>query len=262
MADFGSSFKTARESMGLPLDQIATETRISTRFLEAIENEDFQVLPGGIFSRGFIRTYAERLGLDSEKAVAEYERISSYNEAAVMEGLRVSSPPPEKSNRILYPIAIGALVLLVIIYYIATRESPVFVTASPPAAAPATSPAPEPVAAPPISPPTTEVPAATTETAPVVPPAAPVKDVLTLNLEVTETTWVKISADGTDVVAGEILQPGTTRRYTAQSSIGVVVGNAGGLTIKVNNKPLRALGKSGQVRSITITPENLKDLIG
>ena len=76
MPNFGASFKKARESKGIPLDRIATETRISTRFLQAIENEDFHLLPGGIFNRGFIRTYAERLGLDPEQAVAEYEQLA------------------------------------------------------------------------------------------------------------------------------------------------------------------------------------------
>ena len=72
MTNFGSSFKKARDSKGISLDQIALETRISTRFLAAIENEEFHVLPGGIFNRGFIRTFAERIGLDPDQAVADY----------------------------------------------------------------------------------------------------------------------------------------------------------------------------------------------
>jgi cytoskeletal protein RodZ len=71
MSEFGSTFKARREAKGLSLEQIATETRISTRFLQAIEHDDFQVLPGGIFSRGFVRAYAEVLGMDPDKAVAD-----------------------------------------------------------------------------------------------------------------------------------------------------------------------------------------------
>src|SRR3989442_8716629 len=110
MSDFGSTFKNVRESKGLTLDQIAVETRIGTRFLEAIEKEEFHLLPGGIFSRGFVRTYAERLKLDPEKAVADFERAANYHEPSVMEGLRVSVPQADKSNRSLYPIAAGALI--------------------------------------------------------------------------------------------------------------------------------------------------------
>src|SRR5437868_14953473 len=118
MSDFGSTFRNAREAMGLTLDQIAAETRIGTRFLEAIEKEDFHLLPGGIFSRGFIRSYAERLKLDPELMVADFERTANYREPSVMEGLRVSVPQSEKINRSLYPIAGGVLVLLVVVFYL------------------------------------------------------------------------------------------------------------------------------------------------
>src|SRR4051794_16481015 len=104
MLDFGSTFKQAREAKGLTLGQIAGETRIGTRFLEAIEKEEFNLLPGGIFSRGFIRSYADRLGLDVEKTIAEFERLSNYREPQLMEGLRVSNESePQKTNRVIYP---------------------------------------------------------------------------------------------------------------------------------------------------------------
>src|SRR6267142_932212 len=108
MTDFGASFKKARESAGISLDQIAIETRISTRFLTAIENEEFELLPGGIFNRGFVRTYAERIGLDPDQAVSDYERLVQVREpgpAAVLATAESSAKAP----RSLYPIAIGAL---------------------------------------------------------------------------------------------------------------------------------------------------------
>ena len=63
------------------------------------------------------------------------------------------------------------------------------------------------------------------------------------------------------LIPEKILQPGTTRRYTAQESIKLSLGNAGGVDVQVNNRPLHPLGKDGQVRSIKITPKNLKDLV-
>src|SRR5690349_9403193 len=111
MANFGASFKQAREAKGISLDQIAAETRISTRFLQAIEDEEFNLLPGGIFNRGFVRTYAEKLGLDADQAVAIYERMT-----AVREPVEVTAAPPErgeKKSRHLYPLAIGGLILLI-----------------------------------------------------------------------------------------------------------------------------------------------------
>jgi cytoskeleton protein RodZ len=287
MSDFGSSFKKKRESMGLTLEQIANETRIGTRFLDAIEREDFQVLPGGIFSRGFIRSYAERLGMETEQAVAEFDRRANYKEPPVLETLHVSAPPPRTANKSLYPIAAGALLLVIVVavFYVATRQPAPSPTVSqaetsvpaPVAATPA--PAPEPAATPaetPVTP--AEPPAATTETAQVTPqppapqpptpppstqtttPAAETDAVLTLVVEAKELTWVKVLGDRY-VLMNENLQPGTTRRFTAKKSIGIITGNAGGLSLKLNDHEIRPLGKSGQIRQITITPENLKDFI-
>src|SRR5215468_12487960 len=75
MTNFGGRLKQARESRGISLDQIAAETRISTRFLNAIENEQFNLLPGGIFNKGFVRAFAEKVGLNPDEAVAAYERL-------------------------------------------------------------------------------------------------------------------------------------------------------------------------------------------
>src|SRR5689334_25421550 len=80
MSNFGATFKKARESKGISVDRIAAETRISSRFLLAIENEEFNLLPGGIFNRGFVRTYAEKVGLDADQAVADYERLVTVRE--------------------------------------------------------------------------------------------------------------------------------------------------------------------------------------
>src|SRR5213080_5499517 len=80
MTNFGTNFKRAREAKGISIDQIASETRISTRFLLAIENEQFHLLPGGIFNRGFIRAYAEKVGLDPNQAVADYSLLTGVRQ--------------------------------------------------------------------------------------------------------------------------------------------------------------------------------------
>src|SRR4029434_4576887 len=117
MANFGASFRRARESAGLPLEKIAAETRISTRFLLAIESEDFHLLPGGVFNRGFVRAYAAHLGLDPEQAVSEYARLSATSDEpldALREGERASA---KKAERSLYPILAVLLLVLVCGYY-------------------------------------------------------------------------------------------------------------------------------------------------
>jgi len=123
MSNLGASFKKAREAAGLPLEKIASETRISTRFLIAIENEDFHLLPGGIFNRGFIRAYAERLGMDPDEAVADYDRVSdtpSEPSGALTDPERSLS---RGSDRYLYLVAAGVLVVLIAVYYVMSRPA-------------------------------------------------------------------------------------------------------------------------------------------
>ncbi|HEV2305364.1 MAG TPA: RodZ domain-containing protein [Candidatus Acidoferrales bacterium] len=69
---FGEHLKREREMRGVSLEEISAATRISVRFLEALENEQWERLPGGIFNRGFIRSVARFLGLDEDGLVAEY----------------------------------------------------------------------------------------------------------------------------------------------------------------------------------------------
>jgi len=256
MTNFGSSFKRARETKGISIDQIASETRISTRFLLAIENEQFHLLPGGIFNRGFIRAYAEKVGLDPNQAVADYERLGGSGETSEDPGTAISGPA--KRDRRLYPVAIASLLLLIIIFYVITRESSNTANtaqlASPPPAPPSAN-APD---ANSFTPTEVEAPPVVSELQPA--PSTPV-EALRIDIEVKETSWIKVSTDGKRVDAGEILQPGITRHYAAQNSIVLSMGNAGGLVLKINDMPAKELGNRGQVRELKITPENLRDFI-
>jgi len=262
MTNLGASFKKARESRGVSLDQIAAETRISSRFLLAIENEEFHLLPGGIFNRGFVRTYAEKIGLDPDQAVAEYERLAQHREPA--ETTVAPAPQEKKSQRNLYPVAIGGLVLLIIIFYVVTRESSKTAqtaSAPPPVAsvpAPAAVPPGQPAQPPPTAPQTT---AAAPEPEPA-PAPAPVTESLRIDMDVKEPTWIKVEADGNPINPGELLEPGMTRHFGAQKSIFLTIGNASGLVLKINDMPTKNLGKGGQVRELRITPNNIKDFTG
>jgi cytoskeletal protein RodZ len=87
MGELGARLKAAREAKAMPLRDIATATKISVVALEALEKGDFARLPGGIFSRAFVRAYAEAVGLDPEGAVheflAEFTRYEREKERAV-----------------------------------------------------------------------------------------------------------------------------------------------------------------------------------
>jgi cytoskeletal protein RodZ len=69
---FGNKFRKAREKKNLSLDDVSNVTKIGSRMLQAIEEERFDQLPGGVFNKGFIRAYAKHLGLNDEEAVNDY----------------------------------------------------------------------------------------------------------------------------------------------------------------------------------------------
>ena len=72
MGEFGEKFRKAREKKDITLDAVSNVTKISSRMLQAIEDENFDQLPGGVFNKGFIRAYAKHLGMDAEEAVTDY----------------------------------------------------------------------------------------------------------------------------------------------------------------------------------------------
>ncbi len=72
MGAFGEKLRKQREQRGIALDAISNTTKISTRMLRAIEDEQFDQLPGGVFNKGFVRAYARHVGLDEEEAVTDY----------------------------------------------------------------------------------------------------------------------------------------------------------------------------------------------
>ena len=73
-ATIGEQLRLAREERGIPLREISDQTRISVRYLEAIEHNDYKRLPGGIFNRSFIKAYARCIGYDEKQAIEGYTR--------------------------------------------------------------------------------------------------------------------------------------------------------------------------------------------
>jgi cytoskeletal protein RodZ len=103
MPTLGEELRRLREERNIPLAEISEATRIGTRFLKAIENDNFSVLPGGIFTRSFIRAYAKQVGMDEEDAVTLYQRqISGAGSGEPQEPSPPShqqKPVPEKRQK-------------------------------------------------------------------------------------------------------------------------------------------------------------------
>ena len=73
----GEKLRQAREERGISISEVAEQTRISPLYIEAIENDDYSPLPGGIFNKGFIKSFAKFVGVDEEEALQDYSRLMS-----------------------------------------------------------------------------------------------------------------------------------------------------------------------------------------
>ena len=94
MSDFGAKLREARERRGVSLREIAEHTKFSLAALEAIERSDASRLPGGIFARAFVRSYAAEVGLDPEATVQEF--VQRFN---VEPAPSAMSPPMRRTSR-------------------------------------------------------------------------------------------------------------------------------------------------------------------
>jgi cytoskeletal protein RodZ len=116
MVSLGEELKRERELREISLREISEATKISIRILEAIEKNNFQALPGGIFNRNFLRAYAEFIGLDSENVVRKYHQQfdSSEEHLAPTPGMAIAlqESVDKKSSKTL-PIVLMLILLVV-----------------------------------------------------------------------------------------------------------------------------------------------------
>jgi cytoskeletal protein RodZ len=243
MASFGDTLRRERELRGVDLREVADATKISLRFLQALETDRIDILPGGIFPRAFVRQYASYLGLDPDRTVAEF--VYAYGQQPG----QPSAPAPVRSRpargRLLLAAVVLALVGLgawVALRYEAQGSSTEPVAA---AQAPTSTFAPDPV----YPPPTTAA----------IPPDTQGGLVLTLTSR--QSCWVAVLADGVKVV-DRVLNEGEAQTITAKGEMVLSVGNAGGITFTLNGRPGVPLGREGEVRrNIVITRQSLPSLV-
>jgi cytoskeleton protein RodZ len=113
-AGFGEQLRREREMRGISLDEITTATRIGLRFLEALENERWDQLPGGVFNRGFVRAVAHHLGLNDENLLAEYTLATGDQPSPSSSVVRASAIPESGSHWfawVIVLVVIGAVAL-------------------------------------------------------------------------------------------------------------------------------------------------------
>ncbi len=144
MTDFGGKLRQARERRGVSLRQIAGSTKISVASLDALERNDLSRLPGGIFSRAFVRSYALEVGLDPEETVREFVECFHQDEpvtpAHTMASLSDDATEFESRNRmtsVLLKIIVASVLVAAVIFYLTFRQSSAAQHTAPEAGVPA-----------------------------------------------------------------------------------------------------------------------------
>ena len=145
MGELGAKLRGERERKGIGIDEVEAETRIRAKFLLALEEERFDVLPGPAYVRAFVRDYAEQLGLDPQEMVAELNaRPELVPDEVVMVPPRQVAPVPLLDRRARIVVWIAAAVVLALvaaaIAFLALRGSSSGAPAPPPAANTGTTP--------------------------------------------------------------------------------------------------------------------------
>lgn len=248
LASFGEDLRKEREIRGISLREIADATKISKRFLEALERNDHKTLPAPVFTRGFVREYAKYVGLNAEELVNRYNfaaadddriekppTVAKYPQTPVKD---ISPKPPPKRGIPSGPRVdrnvITALLMIAALTVVAwwavqykKRERELEISARVPLrqAKPAL----------PVTPPPE-------------PPVALVDDaVLRLTVHATARSWVTLEADGRTVLNAE-MDAGERQAFDASEQFRFrTVGNAAGLSLTLNGTKVPRMGDVGEV---------------
>lgn len=257
---FGEYLRREREMRGIPLDEIAEETRIGRGALQALENDDFKKLPPLVYVRGFLRTYASYLGLDVNDVLLRYQSYLSELEKPKREGEGEVETGGAKSVFLAKPIPLALYIAAVIIaaaviFYLLhekgtfsnSHEDVTKVTPSLDSPTPETEKEvvdsrlmPERVGTK-----TPESPEVASNA-----PAVPGQEELILQATCKELTWLRISVDGESPVE-YLLKPGESVKWKG-SSFQLRIGNAAGTDLTLNGKPVGSVGHPGEVVDITL----------
>jgi cytoskeleton protein RodZ len=252
--NFGERLKRERELREVSPSEITSATRISGRFLEALENEDWGKLPGGIFNRGFVRAIARYLGLDEENLLAEYDL--AHGEQKIEAPAPYENPIPRPPKWIPF---LGILVFLgilaALIYtgrygwrrYSAHRAAKQTSTSTLVSRPPSPSRAAKPLAADPSS--------TFTSSAGSAVPA------LDLSVSTSSATRVRIVADGKLLLDTE-LPAGETRHFSATHQFEASAGDSSAVLLELNGQAMPPLGAPGASGTIVLSQKDLRQAPG
>ena len=242
-ADVGARLREAREARNMELRDIAATTKISIGALEALEENHFDEVPGGIFTRAFVRSYASEVGLDPEQTTRDFMAQAPVEVA--QDAARPHKDDQMPSARQVVETIVKVVVVgvpLVGLLFLGMRSMS---SDSPGLEDTGAS-----VDAMPAPPPLRPAAPAETEAA-----ALAVSEPLAIVLQPRGESWVSLTVDG-ELVVSRIMQAGEEESYEAEDEITLNIGNAGQFGFTINQQDGRSLGGRGEVVTARITPEN------
>ena len=244
LASFGEELRREREIRGISLKEIADATKISKRFLEAIERNDHRTLPAPVFTRGFIREYARYLGLNCDEIVNRYNYAAAGDDriekSPHLERLAHREPPDKKGipppyariDRNVYVLLL-IVAALVVATYVAIRHKRAIAQAAGIEVA--------------IAQPRRGAAAFRPPSAGLKPAATQNAEPMRMTIDVDDDSWIRLDADGKEVI-NDRLRRGEHRSVQAMDSFHFrTIGNAGGVKLALNDVPLPPLGRDGEV---------------
>jgi transcriptional regulator with XRE-family HTH domain len=246
MATIGRVLAEARERAGKSLKDVERVTKIRAKYIEALENDQFGLIPGDAYVRGFIRSYATYLGIDPEPLIeqyrAEYEHPVRY-EAKVFAEI----PSRTKQHSILKRVLLFLLVLAVLFVgvlswaaYMAGRVSK-HTTQEQPSLIKKTQ---------------------ATKIKPTVKKEK--TKVVTLLVKLTAIDergcWIRAKVDKEIIFEG-LLEKGEYKEFKVEKSLSVKAGNARGLEVRVNGKRMGVFGKSGGIAEKVFHRSELEEFL-
>jgi cytoskeletal protein RodZ len=247
--ELGELLRRSREELGLTLDDVQAITCIQRRYLEALEQERFEELPDPVVGRGFLRSYASVLRLDPAVLVDMFDGLTRPIEIPddgtmlSEKGILYKDIPIGTSARTPSDFVVGFLAVLVVIggllgaFYVFQGQLSPLLESARESVLPTEDTAfvlPTPTPLPTYTPTPTNTPTPIYYTG------------VTVELRITEESWVQVFVDGVKEFEG-ILRPGDEKHWNGQKQVAVRVGNAGGVEAIVNGESKGRMGQRGQV---------------
>jgi len=238
MPDIGESLREARMRAKVDITQIESQTKIRAKYLRALENEEWDLLPGPTYVKSFLRTYAEALDLDAKLLVDEYKLRHERLSEVELQPINAAAPGRERRRQkpILPPwffVAVIIAGLVFALYLLGSGDEEPQTSAAPP---------------PPPTATTTERPAAIAP-----PPAAPARPArVRLRIEATGPVNVCLKAGDRTLINGQTYEAGQRTRTFASRRFRLTLGN-NSARLRINGKT-RRVRASSQPIGLEITP--------